>query len=102
MAYPATQTGSPFARNGRARLSLRRPAIRADLTDFTDPSGEFDLLCAAYEEACIALDGWRRSASDVAETRVSEYQKLVDELELDLTQIVSAQGLTSKSLKRSL
>jgi hypothetical protein len=80
---------SQLARQGLARLALRRPEIRRRVAAFKDSTGEFESLCAAYEEACHALDGWRQSTAGNAELRMTEYQQLVADLESDLTQFVA-------------
>jgi len=50
---------------------------------------DFTALCAAYDEACDALDAWRRSGSPHAGARVKEYQELVSELEADVMQFLA-------------
>ena len=81
---------SQLGRRGLARLALRRPGLRGRLVTFDDPSGEFEALCSAYEEACCALEGWRQSSAEYADLRVAEYQQLVADLESDLMQSVTS------------
>jgi hypothetical protein len=73
---------------GLARLALRWPAHRRRLALLRDGDEDFASLCAAYDEACDALDAWRRSGSPNAGTRVMEYQELVSELEADVMQLL--------------
>jgi hypothetical protein len=80
-----------YAKNGLARLALRWPLLRNRLAVFEDRTGEFEPLCAAYEEACQALDGWRRSSCEHADLRVAEYQDLVNELEMDLMKLLTSE-----------
>jgi hypothetical protein len=70
-------------------LFLRWPSLRKRLATLDDPTGDFESLCAAYEEACDALDRWRQSEAGNAELRVGEYTELVKDLELDLMRFVS-------------
>ena len=75
---------SQAAALGLARLALRCPHIRERLPTVKDPTGDFESLCAAYEEACCALDYWRRSAAENAGSLSQEYQDLVQDLEAEL------------------
>jgi hypothetical protein len=74
-----------------ARLALRWPDLRERLATVDDPAGNFEALCTAYEEACCALDYWRRSAAGNAELRTSEYLELVKDLEQDLMRFLATE-----------
>ena len=80
---------SQLAKRGLARLTLRWPQLRSALLDFKAPTDDFESLCAAYEEACQALDIWRQSTAETAELRATEYQHLVKDIELDLIQYLA-------------
>lgn len=75
---------SQTAAQGLARLALRWPDVRERLATVNDPTGDFEMLCAAYEEACRALDYWRRSAAENAVSLSQEYHDLVQDLEAEL------------------
>lgn len=75
---------SRTAAQGLARLALRWPDLRDRLARIEDPTGDFESLCAAYEEACCARDYWRRSSAERAGSLSQEYCDLVQELEADL------------------
>jgi hypothetical protein len=57
-----------------------------------DGDEDFASLCAAYDDACDALDAWRRSGSPNAGNRVVEYQELVSDLEADVMQFLTRQN----------
>jgi hypothetical protein len=80
---------SQTAAQGLARLALRWPDVRERLAAVEDPTGDFEALCAAYEEACCALDFWRRSAAENAGSLSQEYQDLVQDLEAELRRRVN-------------
>ena len=80
---------SQTATQGLARLALRWPDIRERLAAVRDPTGDFESLCAAYEEACCALDYWRRSATENAGSLSREYQDIVQDLEAELKRRVN-------------
>jgi len=73
---------------GLSRLALRWPSHRRRLAALCEDSEDFASLCAAYDEACDALDAWRRSTSPNAESRIVEYQQLVADLEQDVMQLL--------------
>ena len=75
---------SQTAAQGLARLALRWPDLRERLAAVEDPTGDFEALCAAYEEACRALDYWRRSTAENAGSLSREYQDIVQDLEAEL------------------
>jgi len=75
---------SQTAVQGLARLALRWPDLRERLAALEDPTGDFESLCTAYEEACCALDYWRRSPAENAGLLSKEYHDLVRDLEADL------------------
>jgi len=80
---------SQTAAQGLARLALRWPDVRERLATVSDPTGDFESLCAAYEEACRALDYWRRSPAENAGSLSREYQDLVQDLEAELKRRVN-------------
>ena len=76
-----------LSRRGLARLSLRYPELTAELRSQTGTNEEFELLCSAFEEACDALDAWRRSGASGHEVREAEYAAIVSELESELVEL---------------
>ena len=70
----------------RKRFPDNDPTI--DLLMAEDP--EFPTLCEDYKACVDAMQHWVKSKEPEAETRVSEYQILIQELEDEIDQVLAA------------
>ncbi|MCS3743590.1 MULTISPECIES: nodulation protein [unclassified Rhizobium] len=72
------------AQSGLRRLMLKLPQHRARLATLAGPLDPARLrdLFEIYDEACIALDGFRRSSG--SELIIEEYESVCAELEADV------------------
>jgi hypothetical protein len=70
---------------------MRLPALRRDLQARYRSDAELRLLCDAYEDAHEALDLRRRSV-DRMTTEMSEYARLLGDLEADIRRRVIVSG----------
>ena len=82
-----------FDRNWRFNMS---DALQIVLDAFPDTNeliwhlyeidNEFKMLCRDYADALKAIEMWRQSIKTEAPERVTEYQSLVKELQMDIRQ----------------
>lgn len=77
---------SPTYRRGLSRLMLKAPDLRPRMADGPSQTPELLALYESYEDAAVALDGWRRASGPAAADRVSEYEHLIVALEADIRQ----------------
>ena len=71
---------------GRLAAALRRFASRSvQIEQEILRNPEFRTLCEDYGDAVAALERWRRSTDSIALKRASEYDKLVQELEIEIS-----------------
>lgn len=75
-------------RSGFARLMLRWPHRRVDLSERCSQDSRFLELFEAYEAACWAADYWANSTSPEGRARAEEYRALISELERDIEALV--------------
>jgi hypothetical protein len=75
---------TPAERRGLFRLMSKWPEMRPQLADCGSSDPDFISLCELYDEACAALENWRRSPAAVAPARIAEYEQLVSDLEIDV------------------
>ncbi|WID99344.1 hypothetical protein QO058_14560 [Bosea vestrisii] len=68
-------------RRGLARLMLRWPKRRTELSDRCGQDPHFPELSEAYEAACGATDYWATSSSPEGQARAEEYRALAFEIE---------------------
>ena len=77
------------ALRGLRRLMVRWPARRADLLAFGRSDDRCSILCAAYYEACAALEWWSRAEGDIAAARAREYERLRHDIEGDIDALLA-------------
>ena len=71
---------------GRLAAALRRFASRSvQIEQEILRNPEFRTLCEDYGDAVAALERWRRSTDSISLKRASEYDKLVQELEIEIS-----------------
>ncbi|MBB4289798.1 hypothetical protein GGE16_001838 [Rhizobium leguminosarum] len=75
------------AEQGLARLMMRLPATRATIRVTAARRPHLYELCAAYGEACAALDRMRRDMS-ADPAIITEYEIICAEIEIDVTRIL--------------
>ena len=80
-----------LAKRGYSRILLRYPQLSESLKHRQNQSGELRHLLDAYEQACDALDGWRRAPPDGTDARLVEYETMVAELETDIVRACKKQ-----------
>lgn len=74
-------------RRGLARLMLRWPHRRADLSERYGQAPRFLELFEAYEAASRAADYWANSNLPEGRVRVEEYRALISEIESDIDKL---------------
>ena len=67
---------------GRAKLMLRLPALRSELSQTRKPW--LDELCEAYEVATAALEKFRHSNHENDRALIPEYETFCAEIEADV------------------
>ncbi len=76
---------------GRLAAALKRFAGRSvQLEQEMLKNPDFRSLCEDYGEAVEALERWRQSTHPMSSQRVSEYEKLVKDLEQEIEDYLAA------------
>ena len=69
----------------------RFPDKSHSLTNLMKEDPEFLSICEDYDVCANALRYWEKSKKPEAETRVQEYQTLVEELEAEIAAVLTVQ-----------
>jgi hypothetical protein len=87
----SSQMYSPSPENGRKKLMLKLPALRAQLRNLAgDTVGE---LFESYDLATSALDGFRRETS-TNPGFIGEYEELCREIEREVSRYCYQNGIS--------
>ncbi|QFY63414.1 hypothetical protein FZ934_24430 (plasmid) [Rhizobium grahamii] len=78
------KNGSKEAQRGLWRLMLKLPAIRGRLQVIAATSSRLNGAFEAYEEACVALERFKRERDRDSCPLVEEYEALCTEIESDV------------------
>lgn len=80
--------GEPdYDQRGLLKLMLKMPALRGRLQIVSARDNNLLSLCGAFEEASATLDRLRRQRLESDAGKISEYERICDEIEQEIISI---------------